>query len=465
MARKTSERLDIDPQQIIEQTGTNLVTAFEALTTKWALIQIGIILGCYALSWGISYFITPHLDKQLRRIESQPQLLRVLVLPLRRLQWILFALALWASDLVMQQFTRPQNSYYVLVAAILAASAVAISIASRLIQNRAFANLFAIFVWSVVALSILGLLDDTMALLDRYGLSIGEFKLTPLVVIEGLGWIVILLSLATAIGNFFERRIRMNRDLAPTLQVLISKFIKFSLLTIATLAALTTIGVDLTALTVFSGAVGIGIGFGLQKVASNLISGIIILLDRSIKPGDVIALGETFGWINSLKARYVSVVTRDGIEYLIPNEVFVSDRVINWSYSDRKVRVELAFGVSYESDPHQVRALAVKAVSNIDRVLERPPPVCHVTAFGDSSIDFVIRIWIEDPQSGLTNLRGAAYLALWDAFEVAGIKIPYPHRELLVRQVDAPEHKPEVFKPTKPRRRKTARTAATASER
>ena len=244
--------------------------------------------------------------------------------------------------------------------------------------------------------------------------------------------------------------------------MLISKFIKFTLLTVATLAALTSIGLDLTALTVFSGAVGIGIGFGLQKVASNLISGIIILMDRSIKPGDVIALGDTFGWIHSLKARYVSVVTRDGIEYLIPNEVFVSDRVINWSYSDRKVRIELRFGVDYKSDPHQVRAIAVEAVSQIDRVLEKPPPVCHVTAFGDSSIDFVLRLWIEDPQSGLTNLRGQAYLALWDAFKDAGIAIPYPHREVFVHQSDAgsPEHEPEVLNPAKPRRRR-----ATAAER
>jgi small-conductance mechanosensitive channel len=464
MANNKPEPLDIDLEEIAEQTGTNLLSAFEVLTTKWALIQIGVVLGCYAVSWGISYFLTPVLENQLRRVESQPQLLRVLVLPLRRLQWILFAIALWGADLVMHQLTRAQNSYYVQVAATLAVAAVVISIASRLIRNRAFAKVFAIGVWSAVALQILGLLDDTTELLDRYALPIGEFRLSPLVVIEGALWFVALLWLATIIGNFFERRIRTNRDLAPALQVLISKFIKFSLLTIAMLAALTSIGLDLTALTVFSGALGIGIGFGLQKVASNLISGIIILMDRSIKPGDVIALGDTFGWINSLKARYVSVVTRDGIEYLIPNEVFVSDRVINWSYSDRKVRVELDFGVGYESDPHQVRELAVGAISEIDRVLDKPPPVCHVTAFGDSSIDFVLRFWIEDPQNGLTNLRGASYLALWDAFAEAGIKIPYPHREVLVRSSGAPEHEPEVFKPSKTRRRGRGKTADSAVE-
>ncbi len=454
MARKPTDALDIDPQRIIEQTGTNLVSAYEMLTTKWALVQIGVILGCYAVSWGISYFATPPLEAQLRRVESQPQLMRALVVPLRRLQWILFALTLWASDLVMQQLTRPQHSYYVLIAATLVAAGVVISIASRLIRNRLLANLFALAAWSIAALNILGLLDVTAAMLDKIALSIGDFRLSLLVVVKGALWLAVLIWLATVIGNFTEQRLRRNVDLAPALQVLISKFIKFFLLAIAVLATLTSIGLDLTALTVFSGALGIGIGFGLQKVASNLISGIIILMDRSIKPGDVIALGDTFGWINSLKARYVSIVTRDGIEYLIPNEVFVSDRVINWSYSDRKVRIELTFGVSYESDPHQVRAIAVEAVSKIDRVLERPPPVCHLTAFGESSIDFVLRFWIEDPQNGLTNLRGAAFLALWDAFEEAGVKIPYPHREVLLRQTGAPEHEPEVLKPSKMSRRR-----------
>jgi len=464
MATKKPESLDIDLEEIAEQTGSNLISAFDVLTTKWALIQIGVILGCYAVSWGASYLLTPILDGRVRRIESQPQLLRLLVVPLHRLQWIFFALTLWISDLVMQQLTRPQHSYYVLIAATIVAAGVVISIASRLIQNRALANLFAFAAWSVAALNILGLLGTTADLLDSVALSIGNFRLSLLVVFKGVMWFAVLLWLATVIGNFSERRIRRNMDLAPALQVLISKVIKFFLLTVAVLASATSMGLDLTALTVFSGAVGIGIGFGLQKVASNLISGIIILMDRSIKPGDVIALGDTFGWINSLKARYVSVVTRDGIEYLIPNEVFVSDRVINWSYSDRKVRVELDFGVSYESDPHQVRELAVNAVSEIDRALEKPPPVCHVTAFGDSSIDFVLRFWIEDPQNGLTNLRGAAYLALWDAFAAAGIKIPYPHREVIVRQAGAPEHEPEVFKPSKSRRRRRGRTADSAVE-
>ena len=197
---------------------------------------------------------------------------------------------------------------------------------------------------------------------------------------------------------------------------------------------LNIVGLDLTALTVLSGAVGVGIGFGLQKVVSNFISGIIILLDRSIKPGDTISLGETFGWIRELRARFVSVITRDGREFLIPNEDFITREVINWSFSDEYVRLDVPFGVSYSSDPHEVSRLAIEAASSVDRVdTTRKKPVCWMVGFGDSSIDFKLRFWIRDPQQGLTNIRGKVLLALWDAFKENGVEFPFPHREIIMR--------------------------------
>ena len=183
-----------------------------------------------------------------------------------------------------------------------------------------------------------------------------------------------------------------------------------------------------------SGAVGVGIGFGLQKVVSNLVSGIIILMDRSIKPGDVISLGETFGWINALGARYVSVVTRDGKEYLIPNEDLITSQVVNWSHSNRFVRLDIHFGTSYDDDPHEVRRIAIEATKAVSRVLDGPgrTPVCHIVGFGDSSVDYILRFWIDDPTGGLTNIRGNVFLALWDAFKKNGISIPFPQREVRV---------------------------------
>jgi small-conductance mechanosensitive channel len=160
----------------------------------------------------------------------------------------------------------------------------------------------------------------------------------------------------------------------------------------------------------------------------------IILADKSIKPGDVIQLGETFGWIRSLRARFASVVTRDGREYLIPNEDLITERVINWTYTDQLVRLDVKFGVSYDSDPHNVRRLAIGAAKSVPRVLQDPEPVCHLTAFGESSLDFVLRFWISDAASGLTNVRGAVLLACWDAFRAKGIEIPYPRRDVVLRR-------------------------------
>ena len=186
----------------------------------------------------------------------------------------------------------------------------------------------------------------------------------------------------------------------------------------------------------------IGIGFGLQKVVSNFISGIIILLDQSIKPGDTISLGDTFGWIRELRARFVSVVTRDGREFLIPNEDFITTQVVNWSFTDSLVRLDVPFGVSYDSDPHEVMKLAIEAAGSVDRVdNSNSPPVCWMTGFGDSSLDFKLRFWIDDPQRGLTNIRGKVLLALWDTFKEHGIGIPFPHREVIFKTPVTVENK------------------------
>ena len=173
----------------------------------------------------------------------------------------------------------------------------------------------------------------------------------------------------------------------------------------------------------------------------------IDLLDRSIKPGDVISLGDTFGWIEELGARYVSVVTRDGREYLIPNEDLVTGQVVNWSHTNNYVRLDLKFGASYQDDPHKVSEIAIKAALGVGRVISSRRPVCWITGFGDSSVDYVLRFWIGDATGGLTNVRGQVFLALWDAFKEHGVSIPFPQREvrllneaLAVRQQpDGPE--------------------------
>ncbi len=428
---KTAVVPEFDLEKIFVDISDSVLGTIDALATPWAFLQLLVVLACFGIAKLISTQLTPVFEEQLRGIESQPQLQRTLVIPLRRLTWILFALFLWIAAYLLREVTWPSRGYYVGLAATLAVVGIIISVISRFIRNRSLATLFTYTAWAIAGLHIIGLLNQTLLALDAAAFSIGEFRLSMLAVMKAILFLTVLIWLATITGNFLERRLRQNEDLAPALQELLTKFIKFTLLTIAVLGTISAVGLDLTALTVFSGALGLGIGFGLQKIASNIISGIIILSDRSIKPGDVISLGDTFGWINSLNSRYVSVITRDGVEYLIPNESFVSEQVVNWSYSNRNIRLEIKFGIGYDADPHMVKKIAVENVLSLDRVLERPAPVCHIVGFGDSSIDFVLRFWIRDPKNGLTNIRGDVFLALWDAFKKYGIEIPYPHRQLI----------------------------------
>jgi small-conductance mechanosensitive channel len=348
--------------------------------------------------------------------------------------WLLLALFLWLTAYSMAGITWPSQSYFVRVAASLATAWAGIAILSRVIRKRSVANLISALAWAVAALIITGLFDSTVSVLDTAALSIGSHRLSALMIVKSILLFGTLLWLASLAGELIEQRLIKGLEIDASYGVLAGKLIKGGLFLVAFFVALSAIGVDLAALTVFSGAVGLGIGFGLQKVASNLISGFIILLDRSIKPGDVISVGNTFGWITSLRARYVSVNTREGVEYLIPNETFVTDKFVNLSYSDRSIRLEIKFGVSYASDPHMVRKLAVDTVKNLPRILHIPEPVCHMVAFGDSSLDFVLRFWIQDPEHGVSNIRGDCFLALWDEFKQHSIQIPYPHREVLVRR-------------------------------
>jgi small-conductance mechanosensitive channel len=369
-----------------------------------------------------------------RAVRGRPRLLRFLALLLRRTRWIVAALVLGIAVVALDALTLAERSEVVGAVFALVAAWVAISVVSRLIRNRALARLVAWIAWIFVALHILGAFDAVTASLDAIAVTIGAVRISIWFVLQAIILTGVLLWLAVVIGKLAERQIARNPDLTPSLRVLIGKLVKIVLMVLAVGLALNLLGIDFTALAFFGGALGLGLGFGLQKVVSNFVSGLIILLDRSIKPGDTIAIGDTFGWVRSLQARFVSVITRDGREYLIPNEDFVTQRVENWSFTDTLVRVDVTFGVSYDSNPHDVRRLAVEAAKGVDRVQPRPQPVCHLTAFGDSSLDFILRFWVADPQNGVTNVRGAVLLACWDAFKAAGIGIPFPHRQVLVEE-------------------------------
>lgn len=316
-----------------------------------------------------------------------------------------------------------------------------IRILVQFIHNQFVRNLFAVSIWAVAALSIFGILDETSAALDAVGFNIGTFRLSALVVIKGIVSLFLLLYLAVFISTFAERRIMQIKEIQRSSQVLIAKIIRITLIVLALLIGVSSAGIDLSIFAIFSGAVGLGVGFGLQKVISNLFSGLLLLMDKSIVPGDVIEMDEggqrTFGWVNFMGARYTEIITRDNKSYLIPNEDFITQRVVNWSHGNTLIRLEVDFHVSYDSDPHQVKAIAEEVAAIPDRCVKEPAPVCHLVEFGDNGLKFKLRFWIKDAEKGVVNMRGAVMLELWDAFRENGIKIPYPHREVFIHEKKA----------------------------
>lgn len=403
------------------------------LSGDWALVQFGLMAAAVAAAFLVNLWLEPRLEAQIRRIRNRPSLLRLLAAALRRLRWLLAAALMWAVYLVMRDVTWPSRSYLIGIAASLTTAWALIAIGSRVIRNRTLSRIVALAAWIVVALGVLGVRDDIAEALDFHAVQLGAFRLSGLVVVKGLALLALLLWAAGFTGDLIERSVRDNPDITPSLRVLIAKLVKFCLVVAAVVVTLTAVGIDLTALTLVSGAIGLGLGFGLQRVVSNLVSGVIILADRSIKPGDVIELGQTFGWVRSLRARFVSVITRDGREYLIPNEDFVTQRVINWSFTDDLVRLDVRFRVSFDCDPHAVRRLGVEAAAGVARVSADPRPVCHIEEFGEFSLNFILRFWIRDPANGITNVRGEVLLAVWDALKANGVSVPYPRREVTVR--------------------------------
>ena len=258
----------------------------------------------------------------------------------------------------------------------------------------------------------------------------GDTPITAYGVITGVITAVLLIWGAQLLARASEQSLRRVDQLNPSLQVLFSKIIRITLLTVAVLIALASAGIDLTALAVFSGALGVGLGFGLQKVVSNFVSGIILLMDRSIKPGDVIETQGTYGWINKLAARYTSVVTRDGTEYLIPNEDVITQPVINWSHSDRNVRRRIPVQVSYSSDIKKAMALMVDAAQDTARILDKPAPKTLLRGFGSDGVDLELRFWIDDPFNGVSNVASEVMVKIWDLFHENGIEFPFPQRDV-----------------------------------
>lgn len=438
-AAAVTEENGQDAQDIALGIWDQVVTFSEGLVRPWNAYQVAIALLLVAISLFAARVLRPRLYEWMKSQEGLPRWrYRYLVMVHRRLGLIFFVGLIWLVVLFMREVTWPSRSYLLAALANLALAWLIVVVVVRLVNNAFLRGVLRYGAWIWVTLSILGLSEEAMSLMDSAAIELGDARISLWVAAKA----VLMLGVTIAAVRFLSRKtastIHNNESVSPTMQVLFVKMLQVLMYGLAFIIGLRTLGFDLGGLAVLSGFIGVGLGFGLQKVVSNLVSGVIILLDKSIKPGDVISLGETFGWINSLGARYVSVVTRDGREYLIPNEDLITNQVVNWSHTNSFVRLDIYFGTAYGDDPHDVRRIAVKAAASVDRVLEYPnKPVCHIVGFGDSSVDYILRFWIEDPTGGLTNIRGNVYLALWDAFHDNGISFPFPQREVRLLEQEA----------------------------
>jgi small-conductance mechanosensitive channel len=402
------------------------------VTSPWFYLQLGLILVGAGLALGVGAAIRSRIDITSFAM-GWPAPLRLFMRVLAgSAPTAVFALLMTLARVIMVHATWPSRSYLLSVAASLAFAWLIIRLVTSVIRNPFIVRLVSVAAWLVAALSILGLLDPTIEALDSVSIVLGGLRLTPLLLIKLGVMLIAALWLTNIASNFVESRITRSTDLTPSIQVLLIKVIRLALMVFAVAVVLSAAGINLSALAIFSGAAGVGIGFGLQKIVANFISGIILLADKSVKPGDLITIGDSTGRINEMKTRYISVAAGDGREFLIPNEDLVTQKVVNWTYTDKNTLVKVNFGTNYEADPRLVCKLALDIAAAAPRAIKSKPPNCILVEFAEAGMKFSLTFWIADPD-GLDNVKSEAMLALWEAFQREGIHVPYPVREIRVR--------------------------------
>jgi small-conductance mechanosensitive channel len=404
-------------------------------------IQVGLLIVAALIAWIIQRRLKTELTRRLEIEGKSVHHSNLLKLGQRLVFPVTFLLAVVLGRLVLQQFgysTPVLDLLAKLLIALAVIRTIVFALRVGIVQGpmlKAWEQVISSSIWLLVALHLLGLLEPLMQALDAVAFNFGETRISSLLVIKVIVLSALYILIALWVAGLLDKRLQRTPHLNPSLKVALSKISKVFLLTVAILAALTEAGLNLGTLTVFGGALGVGLGFGLQKIVSNFISGFILLGDRSIKPGDVITIGDQFGWVRELRARYIVVRNRDGVETLIPNENLVTTDVINWSYSDLKVRLRIPVQVSYDDDPEQAMEIMEQAAFASSRVLKDPEPVCRLMEFADSGLNLELRVWVTDPQAGVANVRSDINLAIWRGFKEAGITIPYPQRDVHLRQV------------------------------
>lgn len=316
---------------------------------------------------------------------------------------------------------------------------IVIRLVTLVIRSPFWSRIAFYIAWPIAALDAFGVLGQVVRELEAFAFQIGAdpqgapITYSALDAVRTVIVFAVLFWLSSIVNRFLKGRIGAIDELTGSFKALLSKILDVLLPVTALVVALQLVGFPFATLAIFGGAVGLGLGLGLQRTIGNFFAGFTLIADKSIKPGDVIEVGETFGWVTEMNARYVSVRTRDGMEHLIPNEKFIQEGVVNWSHTDRIVRLHAGVRVSYRTkDLRAVKKLCEETAVSVERVLKTPAPICNLMEFADSSIDFDLRFWINDPANGISNVKSAVLLAVWDALAAAGVEIPLPQLDVRV---------------------------------
>jgi small-conductance mechanosensitive channel len=418
-----------DAHTFVLETAKSLGAEF---SSPWFYLQFGLMLAAAGIAAGIGSLVRAKINLT-SLVMGWPGPLRMFIRVLiDSISTAVFAILTIIARELMLSATLPSRSYLLAVVAKLALAWLVIRLVTSIIHNPLIVRLVSISAWFVAALSILNLLAPTIAFLDGPGIDLGGLRLTPLLVIKLAVLLALALWVANIVSNFLEGRIRQSHDLTPSVQVLLTKLVRLLMMVFAVALVMGAVGINLAALAVFSGAVGVGIGFGLQKIVANFISGVILLADKSVKPGDLVTIGDSSGRISAMNTRYISVAAGDGREFLIPNEDLITKKVVNWTYTDKDTLVKVNFGTNYDADPRLVCQLAIDCAAASPRASALKPPNCLLGEFAETGMRFSLTFWIDSPD-GMDAVKSDVMLALWDAFKREGIRVPYPVREIKIR--------------------------------
>ncbi len=428
---------------------------FEQLTTPEVMAAVLALLMAGLLSMALAQYIKRWLKPLAGRLTGDRWQLRLVVAGMVLAPSVIAVVLVLGLRVAFASFSLPVNvieraldlvTVFLLVR--LAVHVLSVSLGPNS-WIRSWEIRITVTIWAVISFQLLGWFDAVERTLDSIDLIPGKTTFSLWALLKGIVVIAGFLIVTSLIARTIERRVMKVEGLAISTRIGISKFSTFALIALGILLGINASGVDLTVLGLFTGAIGLGLGFGLQAIASNFVSGFVLLLDKSIKPGDVISFtgttgtsSENFGWVQELRGRYIVIRDRDGVETLVPNQHFVTNQVVNWSYSDQRVRIRLPVMISFNDDPEIALQVLIDAAANHPRILKDPGPVSRLMSFETYGMRVEVRFWIRDPMNGVNNVRSDVNREIWRLFKKHGITIPVQQHEVRMIQQEPPESFP-----------------------